>query len=567
VINQNIPSFTGNYNGGTGKFKWRAIFYGSSTADFQKLDSIQISILGTSPNAPRSLEIADISNREKEVWAVALTWDEPLPGGGDVDFYKIERSDNGGPWTEAGTTNDGTKKAYAEIVPNSSVTYSYRVRAVAHDKIGGLYDDESDPSNIVSMMPTGKYTTMPSLIGAPSISVTATSATISWSTDRVSSSAVDYGLNNSYGTFVGGSGDSVTAHSVTIRGLSPGTIYHYRLQSLDPERTYGSNVFYPPDYTFTTTLSSVISGLKISDIRSDSALLSFQTNSNISSTVHYGKTIGYGSTVDVGGGTNHAIRLISLDDSSQYHLRVIGIDSDGNLVESDDYSFETLAFPRLSNIKFESIKDKPTSTLKIIWDTNVPASSVVEYTDPEGKTQEVSEYKLVKEHKIIISGLKDKKEYTITVKGRDAYGNEAASGGQKITTDIDTRPPEISEITTETSINGYGVSARAQLIVSWSTDERATSQVEYSKGGSGKILDKVTQEDSFLTTSHAVVISGLEPSSSYYFRIITKDGSKNETKSEVKSALTNKSRSSVFDIMIKSFDSALGWLFGSRGFK
>ena len=188
------------------------------------------------------------------------------------------------------------------------------------------------------------------------------------------------------------------------------------------------------------------------------------------------------------------------------------------------------------------------------WSSDVCSSDLT--------TRLVSEYQLVTDHEIVLSELKDNTGYILIAKGRDAFGNEASSGRQKITTEIDTRPPKISEITVETSINGYGSSAKAQMIVSWSTDEPATSQVEYSKGVSGEDFVNLTQEDFALSTSHAVVISDLKPSSSYYFRVITKDGAGNEAKSEIKSALTSKARMSIFDIMVKSFDSTLGWLFG-----
>ncbi|RJO61919.1 hypothetical protein C4544_01385 [candidate division WS5 bacterium] len=566
-INQNIPDFTGSYGSGTGKFKWRAIFYGSSVTDLQKLDSIQVAIRGSAPNKPESLTISDVSNRDKEVWALALSWDSPVPNGTEINFFKIERSDNGGPWTEVGTTNDGTKRAYAEVVPSSDVTYSYRVRSVDHDEIGGIYNDESEPSNVVSMTPTGKYSSPPNLLGTPSANVTATTANISWSTDRVSSSTAKYGIDTGYGLIASDNQTEVTSHSVSLKGLIPGTTYHYKIQSLDPERTYGDDAYYTSDYTFTTSLAAEISDLKVTDIRSDSALLSWQTTGDMGATIHYGKTAEYGSTMSASSGTSHSVRLTGLQDSTTYHLKVIGTDSGGNLVQSDDYSFETLAFPRISNIRFEKVEDKPTSTLKVTWDTNVPTSSVVEYMDPDGTSQEVAEYQMVTRHEIIVSGLKDKTEYILLAKGRDAFGNEASSGRQKITTEIDTRPPEISEITTETSVTGYGSSAKSQMIVSWRTDEPATSQVQYSRDGSETNLKEMTQEDAFLTSSHAVVISGLEPSSPYYFRVISKDKAENESKSEIKSALTDQVRPSVFDIIIESFKSSFDWLFGIKRFK
>lgn len=561
-INSNITTFTGNYGGGTGKFKWKAVFYLASGGDQMKLDSVQLSLKGNTPNKPESLTISDVSNRDKDVWALALSWDSPLPGAGEINFFKIERSDNGGPWTEVGTTNDGTKRAYAEVVPSSEATYSYRVRSVDHDEVGGIYNDESEPSNVVSMMPTGKYSSLPSLIGTPTTTTTATSANISWSTDRVSSSTVKYSTDTSY-TFIASSPQvEVTSHAVSLKGLLPGTTYHYKLQSLDTERTYGTDVYYTGEYTLTTPSATEISGLKIYDILSGSALVSWQTSTDMATILYYGKDNSYGTTIEANSGTNHVAKLIGLQDNTTYHLKVSGTDAGGNAIHSDDYSFETLALPKATNIDFQELRDRPSSTIKITWETNIPTSSVVEYSESGGKPQEVSAYQLVTKHEMVASGLKDKDEYTMTIKGRDAFGNEVTTSPQKVKTDIDARPPEISEITTETSIDGYGSGAKAQMIVSWSTDEPATSQVEYSKGDDGKNLSMVTQEDPSLTTSHAVVISGLEPSTSYYFRIVTKDRSTNETKSELKSALTDQIRLSIFDIMLKSFESTLGWLFG-----
>ena len=563
-VNTYIPSFTGGYGSGTGQFKWKAIFYATSGTQQQKLDNIQVSIK-ESPNPPQELRVADASKRDKDVWLLALTWDAPVVNESEIDYYKIERSDDGGPWTAVGTTADETRRAYAEIVPSSSVIYSYRVRAVDHDDIGGLYNDESDASNVVSMMPTGKYPTPPALLGSPSASAGATTATITWSTDRVSSSSVKYGTDTSYGSVTGASETDVTSHTVTLRGLAPGTTYHYKLQSLDQERTYGDDVYYASDYTFTTSSAPDISGLKVTDIRADSVLLSWQTTSDMVSTVRYGKTTQYDSISEAGRGTNHTIRLTNLRDSSTYHIKISGTDSTGNLIQSDDYSFETLALPKLTNIKFDQIKDRPSSTVRVTWDSNVPASSIVEYTDGTGKKEAVSDYQLLTKHEITISGLQDKTEYIVTVKGRDGLGNEATSETHKITTDLDTRPPEISEITTEKSIEGYGAGAKAQLIVSWTTDEPSTSQVEYEEAGSGKNLSLVTYEDSSLSTSHAVVISNLKPSTSYYFKIVTKDKAKNETKSEVNSTLTGQARLSIFDVIVKSFGASLGWLLGERG--
>ena len=76
-----------------------------------------------------------------------------------------------------------------------------------------------------------------------------TSATIAWNTDKGSTSQVEWGTTTFYG---GGitplDPDRVTSHSVGVTGLSAGTLYHYRVKSIDA----AGNVALSADQTLTT---------------------------------------------------------------------------------------------------------------------------------------------------------------------------------------------------------------------------------------------------------------------------------------------------------------------------
>jgi hypothetical protein len=78
-----------------------------------------------------------------------------------------------------------------------------------------------------------------------------TSVTITWTTDESSSSIVDYGLTNSYGTTTSEADTSprVTSHSVTINNLISCTTYNYRVKSNDA----ALNLATSSNNTFTTT--------------------------------------------------------------------------------------------------------------------------------------------------------------------------------------------------------------------------------------------------------------------------------------------------------------------------
>lgn len=74
------------------------------------------------------------------------------------------------------------------------------------------------------------------------------SATITWQTDKLSSSAVDYGQTTDYGAGIQTPELLVLSHSLVLTGLLPSTTYHFRVKSIDAS----GNVGISGDYTFTT---------------------------------------------------------------------------------------------------------------------------------------------------------------------------------------------------------------------------------------------------------------------------------------------------------------------------
>ena len=283
------------------------------------------------------------------------------------------------------------------------------------------------------------------------------------------------------------------------------------------------------------------------------------------SKILYGPTNSYGTEISDNSGagvTVHTINIEGLNHSSTYHFKINGTDTDGNSLISDDYSFETLTFPRVYGLTFEQQKNTASSTLLVSWESNVPTSSTIMVYEGDSTTpRELSSASLAVKHSIIVSDLKDNTTYRMVAQGRDAYGNLAMSDANRVTTDYDTRPPVVSNIISESSTSGYGSNATSQVVISWDSDELSTSQVEYSEGVTGDSFSMSSPKDSSLTTSHVVIIRDLEPSSSYYFRVVSSDKSNNQTKSETGSVLTGLAQSSILDTVIQSLQNALGWMF------
>jgi peroxiredoxin len=85
----------------------------------------------------------------------------------------------------------------------------------------------------------------------------------------------------------------------------------------------------------------------------------------------------------------------------------------------------------------------------------------------------------------------------------------------------------ITDITTLSIQSGPSSSSITQTdaIIKWETNEPATSQVEY---GTSKTYGSETAEDTDLSTSHSIKLTGLDPGTTYYFKVISKDAAGNE---------------------------------------
>lgn len=71
-------------------------------------------------------------------------------------------------------------------------------------------------------------TTPPVISGVASPSAGLSDATIIWSTEEAAVSNLEYGTTESYGSSAALPATALLAHSATLTGLIPGTLYHYQ---------------------------------------------------------------------------------------------------------------------------------------------------------------------------------------------------------------------------------------------------------------------------------------------------------------------------------------------------
>ena len=92
----------------------------------------------------------------------------------------------------------------------------------------------------------------PVISGVSAASITASSASIVWTTDTASDSQVAYGVTAAYGLTSSLGATLVAAHVVALSGLSPSTTYHCQVLSRNGQGNLASSA----DFTFTTAASS-----------------------------------------------------------------------------------------------------------------------------------------------------------------------------------------------------------------------------------------------------------------------------------------------------------------------
>jgi hypothetical protein len=100
--------------------------------------------------------------------------------------------------------------------------------AQQHDIIVGA----SDATYTATFM-TVTDATPPVISALAESGITATGATISWTTNEPADTQVEYGTTPSYGLTTPLAPALVTSHSQKLTGLTPNTVYHYRVRSRD----------------------------------------------------------------------------------------------------------------------------------------------------------------------------------------------------------------------------------------------------------------------------------------------------------------------------------------------
>ena len=444
---------------------------------------------------------------------------------------------------------------------------AYYLQARSADASGNEGKDSNSGTGWTFTTTAGGDETPPEITNVISGTPTYSSVTITWTTNELSSSLVDFGTTTSYGTTQGNSADSVTSHSVSLTGLTPSTDYYYRVKSIDVSGNLVSDDNSGASYSFTTTAGAdpgdttapVItfdSETGITSVTSNSATISWTTDESSDSIIGYSLDTSFNS--EKGSATlttSHSVSLTNLSSGTAYKFQIKSMDDSGNLATENNsgvgYSFTTLAggdstAPVISGVSSGTCTD---TTTTITWTTDENSSSLVDYGTVLGTYLSTGgNYKAsVTAHSVTLNGLTAETTYYYRVRSIDANDNQAldsggasgysfttiaaeesecptcsCGGGRGSCPSVDTNPPTISNVVVSTITTNSAV-------VKWETNEKSYSLVEY---GLGNFYGSTNGSATANVTNHTVALTKLDENATYHYRVLSADSSGNLAQSE-----------------------------------
>ncbi|MGE5541352.1 MAG: fibronectin type III domain-containing protein [Bacillota bacterium] len=288
---------------------------------------------------------------------------------------------------------------------------------------------QNENSNLLVFSFTPADVTAP-VISNVSVMPSATSTTISWTTDEATQGQVSYGLTSGYGSSTTLESSATTTHSVTITGLTASTLYHFQISATDAS----DNTATTTDDTFTTLgalLAPVVSGVTVTNIGSTTATVTWNTDVAASSQVFYGLTAGYGSssTLNTTASTSHSVTLTGLDASTTYHFQVASANAVGTTT-SADATFTTTSgssTPSAPVISGISVTGIGTSTATVSWNTTASSTQLMYGTTTGYGSSSTLDTTASSTHSVTLTNLTEATLYHFQIVAANGVGTTTSS--------------------------------------------------------------------------------------------------------------------------------------------
>ncbi len=388
------------------------------------------------------------------------------------------------------------------------------------------------PTPLPSILPSD--TTPPVISGVLEASLLSTDATIAWTTDELAISTLEYGTTMSYGSLATLPATALLVHTGIILNLNPNTTYYYCIHATDisgnASSSCGHSFVTAPSDAVIDANPPVISDISISSLTATSATINWTTEEVANGEIEYGLTPAYDSVAsfDPALSTNHQATISNLQPNTLYHYRIRSSDQVSNLAISPDNTFTTELSPNVNLNSGNSNNSVQVSAVisgveaseitfnsaTIVWQTDIPSDSQVEYGDSSLLGQSTTlDSTLSTSHSVTISGLSPSTNYYFRVKSKPIGASVTTTSSNHDFNTLSEPMPEVPPANILSVSTGSITTTSAAIAVT--TDIAATTRIEY---GITTEYGQTTNADS-PASSHTLNLSDLEPATLYHYRV------------------------------------------------
>jgi regulation of enolase protein 1 (concanavalin A-like superfamily) len=443
------------------------------------------------------------------------------------------------------------------VSPNRSLYYCGEpVQLTATPDVGWFFGSWSgdvtgtNPQQNLPMSATRSVTatftpdTRPLQISAVSVNATTTAASFNWSTNKDATSQVLYGRTPSYELGSPSDAQYGLSHGINVSGLSPATVYHYSIRSVDGL----GNVLSTPDATFNTG----ITGAFVSDdfnafnlnpalwtIRDPLADATFALTGTNTQNARLQITVPAGTAHDISSaGTINAPYVVQTVNDTDF---AVSAKFDSTFTQSTQAQGVLIQQGAGTLIRVDFYGGNGTASLFVATISNGVSTTL--YNAPitvgapyfERITRTGNAWKIEYSHDGAAWTTAATFQFAMKVNAIGAWAGNQGSSPPAFTAALDYFFNESSPIAPEDGaqvtdtfppnlINPNALPNRTSVTVSWSVDEPATSHVDY---GLTTAYELGSASGSTLVNRDSVTLGPLQEQTTYHFRIVATDAAGN----------------------------------------